>query len=51
MYQKSQYGWLNTNLGVVQESLHNINVVFGIGGLKPETNIEQVNLLLSTFIS
>jgi hypothetical protein len=45
MYQKS-YGWLNTSLGVVQESLHNTNVVFGIGGLKIETSMEQVNVLI-----
>jgi hypothetical protein len=47
MYQKSKYGWLNTSLGVVQESLHNTNVGFGIGALKIETSMEQVNVLIT----
>lgn len=47
MYQKSQYGWLNTSLGVVQGSLHNTNVVFGIGALKIETSMEEVNVLIT----
>lgn len=47
MYQKSQYGWLNTNLGIVQKSLHNTNVVFGIGALRIESNMERVNVLIT----
>jgi hypothetical protein len=47
MYQNSQYGWLNTSLGAMQESLHNTNVAFGTRALKIETSMEEVNVLIT----
>jgi hypothetical protein len=49
LYQK-HHGWSNASSLIMQETMHNINVVFGIGMFEDEICFKQISVVSHTFL-